>query len=74
MSVENTRLLLIAQMKRALEILESEDSTERFVPYPSWDGKSTYSKHNPVLPELFNKLHEIRRDSVRFVKEVVGDE
>lgn len=73
MSKENTRLLLVAQMKRALEILESENATKKFVPYLSWDGKSTYKKNNPELPELFNKLHEIRRDSVRFVKEVVAD-
>ena len=70
MNKENTKVLLIAQMKRAIELLESESATKRLVPYPSWDGKSTYTKYNPELPELANKLHEIRRDSIRFIKEV----
>lgn len=53
MNTNNTRTLLIAQMKRAIEILESQDL-----------GRCIYSND---LAELGNKLHEIRRDSVRYV-------
>lgn len=56
MERENTKVLLIAQMKRAIELLESAD-LEKF----------TYSKD---LAELDNKLLEIRRDSIRFIKQV----
>ncbi len=54
MSVDNTKSLLIAQMKRAIELLESKE-LERCI----------YSKE---LAELDNKLLEIRRDSIRFMK------
>lgn len=54
--IEDNCTLLVAQMKRAIELLENAD-LERF----------TYSKD---LAELDNKLLEIRRDSVRFIKMV----
>ncbi len=59
---ENTRLLLIAQMKRVIELLESDGITK-----PMGDGKwwSVNKNHS----EMKTKLREIRRDSVRFVKE-----
>lgn len=53
MSSDNTKVLLIAQMKRAIELLENEDV-----------GRGAYSSD---LAELDNKLHEIRRDSIRYV-------
>lgn len=58
---DNTRVLLIAQMKRAIELLESDGIEMR----NEWH----YSKH---FAELNNKFHEIRRDSVRFIKECNG--
>lgn len=54
--IENNCILLVAQMKRAIELLEDKDL-----------GNSFYSKD---LAELDNKLLEIRRDSVRFMKMV----
>jgi len=50
----NTKTLLISQMKRAIELLE-DDSINEF--------------NSKELAELRNKLHEIRRDSIRFMKE-----
>lgn len=55
-SIEETRILLVAQMKRAVELLESENFR-----------RYSYSKE---LAELDNKLLEIRRDSVRYINEV----
>lgn len=55
MEKENARQLLIAQMKRALELLEDEKILKPYI-------------YNSGFAELENKLHEIRRDSVRFVK------
>lgn len=49
--MEETSRLLIAQMKRAIELLEGV--------------KDPYSKD---FAELSNKLHEIRRDSIRLMK------
>ncbi|RWR06713.1 hypothetical protein QNH23_06275 [Siminovitchia fortis] len=46
------RTLLVAQMKRAIELLETE----------------SLSGYSHEFAELTNKMHEIRRDSVRFVK------
>ncbi len=48
---ENTKLLLIAQMTRAIELLQQESQT------------------GSTKPELEKKLHEIRRDSIRYIKE-----
>lgn len=53
-STDDTRILLVAQLKRAIELLKNADF-ERFM----------YSKD---LAELDSKLHEIRRDSIRLVK------
>ena len=50
----NTKTLLISQMKRAIELLD-DDSINEF--------------NSKELAELRNKLHEIRRDSIRFMKE-----
>lgn len=51
---ENTRILLIAQMKRVIELLEDEKIT----PY------------SYTLAEIERKLHEIRRDSIRYIQEL----
>lgn len=56
MSTDNTKVLLIAQMKRAIELLEIEEL-----------GRGIYSKD---LAELDNKLLEIRRDSIRCVNQI----
>ncbi len=53
MSADNTKVLLIAQMKRAIELLENGDV-----------ARGIYSND---LAELDNKLHEIRRDSIRYI-------
>lgn len=58
MDADNTRALLVAQMKRAIEILESEDM-----------GRFNYSYSNE-LAELDNKLLEIRRDSIRCINQL----
>ena len=50
----NTKTLLISQMKRAIELLEDDSINEI---------------NSKELAELRNKLHEIRRDSIRFMKE-----
>lgn len=52
---ENTRVLLIAQMKRVIEILEDEKEIKSY---------------SPELAEIDKKLHEIRRDSIRYIKEL----
>lgn len=64
---ENTRILLIAQMKRAIELLEGKDITKPEKIHN--DGNFKWSGRNGEHSELKSKLHEIRRDSVRFVKE-----
>ncbi|RKD26709.1 hypothetical protein BEP19_16015 [Ammoniphilus oxalaticus] len=56
-----TRRLLIAQMERAIELL-NEDAT--FV-IADWDSDKNRA-------ELKNKLHEIRRDSIRLSKWMEG--
>lgn len=56
MTKQNTRILLIAQMKRAIELLEDLKILD------AYSYKSGFA-------ELENKLHEIRRDSIRFSKE-----
>lgn len=53
---EDTRMLLVLQMKRAIELLENADLEKFF-----------WSKE---VAELERKMHEIRRDSIRFMKEV----
>lgn len=50
----NTRILLIFQMKRTVELLEKDID---FV-------------YRPEFAELERKMHEIRRDSIRFIKEL----
>lgn len=60
--MSNTKALLIAQMRRAIELLETEGIEESFL-QRSW--RSVNGNHT----ELRNKLHEIRRDSIRFIKE-----
>lgn len=54
--IDSSRILLIAQMKRVIELLEKQNP-ERMI----------YSRD---LAELDNKLHEIRRDSIRLMKMV----
>lgn len=61
--MSNTRTLLIAQMKRALELMENMEVKELKEP----DFSPYFYEH---IAELENKLHEIRRDSIRFAKEV----
>lgn len=51
---ENTRVLLIAQMKRAIELLES----------------NTVKPIGGNTAEFERKMHEIRRDSIRFIGEL----
>ena len=51
---ENTRLLLIAQMKRAIELLEDKE----------------FNGFSCLFAEYDRKMHEVRRDSIRFVKEL----
>ena len=51
---ENTRVLLIAQMRRAIELLEG-------------DVMEVYGAN---FAEFDRKMHEIRRDSIRFVREL----
>ena len=58
---DNTRILLIAQMKRAIELLEDDETTTLM----HWYGNKNFA-------ELSNKFHEIRRDSIRFIKECNG--
>lgn len=55
MAAENTKVLLVAQMKRVIEILESDKEIKSY---------------SPELAEIDKKLHEIRRDSIRYVKEL----
>lgn len=51
---ENTRTLLIANMKRVIEVLES----------------NTFNSHSQNFAEYERKMHEVRRDSIRFVGEL----
>lgn len=51
---ENTRILLIAQMKRVIELLEGEE----LKPY------------SYTFAEVEKKLREIRRDSIRYIQEL----
>lgn len=60
--MENTKLLLIAQMKRAIELLEQPKIERPF-------KKEKWVSVNHDHTELKTKLREIRRDSVRFIKE-----
>lgn len=64
---ENTRVLLIAQMRRAIELLECEDilKPEKVHVENRWKWEGRNREHT----ELKSKLHEIRRDSVRLIKE-----
>lgn len=55
MPAENTRVLLVAQMKRVIEILEDEKEIKSY---------------SPEIAEIDKKLHEIRRDSIRYIKEL----
>lgn len=55
LAAENTRILLVAQMKRVIEILEDEKEIKSY---------------SPEIAEIDKKLHEIRRDSIRFIKEL----
>lgn len=55
--METTKECLKANMKRCIEILESNVDLHKY----SGDRRKS---------ELFNKLLEIRRDSIRFEKEV----
>ena len=52
---KETRTLLVAQMKRVIELLEDDNN---LLPY-SYKGA-----------EVTKKLHEIRRDSIRLAKEM----
>ena len=51
--MNNARNLLIYQMERAIELLKNEE----------------LEYYTREFTELDKKLHEIRRDSVRFIKE-----
>ncbi len=72
---EETAALLVAQMKRAISILESEEGAKKYIEVisPSWMRQVVGERmtiENPVCPELFSKLREIRRDSIRLEKEI----
>lgn len=64
--MSNAKNLLIAQMERALELLGTE-SIENPLIDNSWN---TINRNHT---ELRIKLHEIRRDSIRFIKECNGE-
>lgn len=66
-NAEITRLLLIAQMQRAIELLGSKDILKPEKVHI--DNNYKWVGRNRELTELKAKLHEIRRDSVRFSKE-----
>lgn len=51
---DNTRILLIAQMKRAIELLE----------------KDSVKSYGGNFAEFERKMHEIRRDSIRYIQEL----
>lgn len=51
---ENTRILLIANMKRVIELLEG----------------NTVKSYGGEFAEFERKMHEVRRDSIRFGKEL----
>lgn len=51
--MSNARSLIIFQMERVIELLKNEEVTP----------------HSKEFAEVEKKLHEIRRDSVRFIKE-----
>ena len=65
MEKNNVRLLLIAQMKRAIEIMENDEELERDI---KKNPDDCWSYSNPNIPELKAKLREIRRDSIRLSK------
>lgn len=52
---ENTRILLIANMKRVIELLEKGELKTHY--------GSNYAEYE-------RKMHEVRRDSIRYMKEL----
>lgn len=66
------RELLIAEMKRALELLEKDVQPTR---EESWvySGKThTYQTHNREYTELFTMLKAVRNHSIAFEKKSKG--
>lgn len=65
------RDLLVLQMKRCIELLESSNLSKS-VPVKG-HGASFYNTTNPEMAELSKKLHEVRRDSVRLMKTIYSE-
>lgn len=65
------RDLLVLQMKRCIELLESSNLSKS-VPMKGY-GDSFYNIRNPETSELNKKLHEVRRDSIRLMKTIYSE-
>lgn len=60
MTKEDEEMLLITEMKRALDLL-NEGPEEK-------EEDTGWITHRPIVAELKAKLHEIRCDSIRYEK------
>lgn len=65
MDQNNLKQLLILEMKRVIEILESKDELKT-----NKTGEDGYPTLDKDISELKAKLHEIRRDSIRLEKSI----
>ena len=61
-NVHQTKSLLIAEMRRVLDLLHQQDITKPF-------NDTGWQSVNKAHSELLVKLRELRRDSIRFEKE-----
>jgi len=61
-NVHQTKSLLIAEMRRVLDLLHQQDITKPF-------NDNGWQSVNKAHSELLVKLRELRRDSIRFEKE-----
>ena len=66
MTKEEQRDLLVLQMKRCIELLQTSNLSK------TKDNTRWYSV-NPETSELSKKLHEVRRDSVRLMKTIYSE-
>lgn len=67
-NVHQTKSLLIAEARRILELLHTDDILKREKP-TEIDGHTYYSLNRDRV-ELNRKLREFRRDSIRFEREL----
>lgn len=67
-NVHQTKSLLIAELRRILELLHTEDILKRELP-TEINGQVYYSLNRDRV-ELNRKLREFRRDSIRFEREL----